>query len=51
LSADEILELFEMRAALEENAAFVATSVRKSQDIEIVRNLLEGMQTLSEIVH
>ena len=50
LSPDEIMELFEMRAALEENAVFVATSVRKSQDIETVKKLLEGMQTVSDHV-
>jgi len=48
LDVNEIIEIFELRAVMEEHAAYVATKARSSTDIREVQALLERMEVLSE---
>jgi len=47
LDHNEIAEIFEMRAVMEEHAAYVATKVRTAQDIVAVEALLSRMEAMS----
>lgn len=48
LDVNEIIEIFELRAVMEEHAAYVATKARSSTDIREVQELLERMEVVSE---
>lgn len=47
LDTQEIVEIFEMRAAMEEHAAYVATKARKPSDVQQVKSLLESLGKIS----
>jgi len=47
LATEEIIEIFEMRAAMEEHAAYVATKARSVVDAQEVQSLLKRMEAMS----
>lgn len=47
LDVDEIAEIFELRAVIEEHAAYVATKARNATDVLEVQALLQRMEAMS----